>query len=275
MRGGEDVFSLGGGAGLEADHGLGDGGDGDGGAISTGFFPSGFGAAVGLRFGVDLADRLAVDGADVADADVVALGGGVIGLLVAGALFEDLLQVLVDVSVGDGDRFDGDLDGLPVRGLEVRDDVDFVAEDRVGAGAGFLLDVGDGVDREGLFLLDAFVALGKEALADLVGDLLAVLQAHDGFRGLARAEAGEGGLAREALEDFLLGGGDGRGGDRHGDGAAGRVSFLDFDVHGRYKREEGPGAADAAGGMAEQIELPPTVNSGRQAFSGLFGQPFA
>ena len=235
MRGGEDVFSLGGGAGLKADHGLGDGGDGDGGAISTGFFPSGFGAAVGLRFGVDLADWLAVDGADVADADVVALGGGVLGLLVAGALFEDLLQVFVDVGGGDRDGFGGDLDGLPIRGLELGDDVDFVAEDRVGAGAGFLLDVGDGVDREGLFLLDTFVALGKEALADLVGDLLAVLQAHDGFRGLARAEAGEGGLAREALEDFLLGGGDGLGGDRHGDGAAGRVSFLDFDVHGRYK----------------------------------------
>ena len=68
MRGGEDVLGLGGAVGLEADHGLGDGGHGDGGAFGPGFFPGGFGAAVGLRFGVDLADRLAVDGADVADA---------------------------------------------------------------------------------------------------------------------------------------------------------------------------------------------------------------
>ena len=247
MRGGEDVFGLGGGAGLEADHGLGDGGDGDGGAVGTGFFPSGFGAAVGLRFGVELADWLAVDGADVADADVVALGGGVFGLLVAGALLEDLLEMLVDVGFGDGHFFDRDLDGLPVGGLEVRDDVDFVAEDRVGAGAGFLLDVGDGVDGEGLLLLDTFVTLGEEALADLVGDLLGILLTHDGFRSLARAEAGEGGLAGEALDDFLLGGGDGRGGDRHGDGAAGRVSFLDFDVHGMYKGREAPGRWSSRG----------------------------
>jgi hypothetical protein len=59
-------------------------------AGGAGLLPGGLGGAVGLGFGVDLGDGLAADGAGVGDADVVALGGGLLGLLVAGALLAQL-----------------------------------------------------------------------------------------------------------------------------------------------------------------------------------------
>ena len=202
---------------------------------------------------------MAVDGAGVAETDVVALGSGGFGLFETGALLEELLEVLGNFGVGHRDDFLGNLDALPIGGLEFGEDIDFVADDDVGALHGFvLLDVGEGVDGEALLFLDAIIALSEEALADFISDILGVLLADHRFGRLARTEAGEGGFAREALEHFLFGGGDGGCWNRHGDGAAGRVGNLDFDVHGCIERRFGSRPSGLArGGRGSKRNIPP------------------